>query len=122
MSLEVPPASADITEHADWLELMAVASSNSTSSRHDLMASIRRMGSIDALEEIDDGPLDELVERENEELERIADAAFEELALREGHLGIHYPFIVDSALSARPCAVNSPYVFLTALTFFGPRY
>ena len=84
------------------------------------MASIRRMGSIDAFEELDDEPLDELVERENEELERIADAAFEELALREGYLGSQYPFTIDTALSAQPCALNSPYVFLTALTFFGP--
>ena len=84
------------------------------------MASIRRTGSIDAFEEIDDGPLDESVERENEELERITDAAFEELALRKGYLGAHYPFIVNTALSAEPGAQNSPYVFLTALTFFGP--
>ena len=83
------------------------------------MASIRRMGSIDAFEEIDDGPLDELVERENDELERIADAAFEELALRKAYLGAHYPFIVNTALSAESGAKISPYVFLTALTFFG---
>ena len=84
------------------------------------MASIRRTGSIDAFGEIDDGPLDESVERENEELERIADAVFEELALREEYLGAYYPFIVNTALSAQPGAQDLPYVFLTALTFFGP--
>ena len=84
------------------------------------MASIRRTGSIDALEEFDDGPLDDSVERENEELERIADAAFEELSLRKGHLDAYYPFTVDGTLCAEAGAQDSPYVFLTALTFFGP--
>ena len=84
------------------------------------MASIRRTGSIDALEEFDDGPLDETVERESEELERIADAAFEELALRKGYLGAHYPFTVDGTLRAEAGAQSSMYAFLTALTFFGP--
>ena len=120
VSLDVPPATADITEHADWLELLAIVSSSSTSSRHDLKASIRRTGSIDALEEFDDGPLDETVERESEELERIADAAFEELALREGYLAAHYPFTVDGTLRAEAGAQGSMYAFLTALTFFGP--
>ena len=119
MSLEVPPASADIVEHADWLELTAIASPNSTSSRHDLMASIRRMGSIDALDGTEEGPFDESVESEDEELERIAEAAFEELARRKEYLDAYYPFNIDTALSAEPGARISPYVFLTALTFFG---
>ena len=121
LSLKVPPVSADLTEHADWLELTAIASPDSTSSRHDLMASIRRIGSIDALKDVDDEPLDELVERQNEELERIAEAAFEELSRRKEYLGAYYPFNVDTVLSAEPGARNSPYVFLTALTFFGTK-
>ena len=86
------------------------------------MASIRRTGSIDALEEFDDGSLDETVERESEELERIADAAFEELALREAYLGAYYPFTVDGTLRAEAGAQGSMYAFLTALTFFGPTF
>ena len=119
--LQVPPASADTTDHADWLELKAITSSYSTSSRRDLMASIRRIGSIDAIDKTDEVPLDELVEGEDEELERIAEAAFEELARRKEYLGAYYPFNVDTALSAEPGARNSPYVFLTALTFFGTK-
>ena len=87
------------------------------------MGSIRRTGSIDAIsvfEELDNEPLDELVEREGEVLEGIADAAFEQLALRKRYLDVHYPFTVDGTLSAEAGAQSSPYVFLTALTFFGP--
>ena len=87
------------------------------------MTAIRQRGSIDAIrdsEELDDYPLDELVEGEDEELERITDAAFEQLALRKSYLNIHYPFAVDGTLRAEADAQASPYVFLTALTRFGP--
>ena len=67
----------------------------------------------------DDEPLDSLVEREDEELERVADAAFEELERRWEYLGDAYPFSVDGALRADVHAAASPYVFLTALTHFG---
>ena len=121
--LQAPEASADATEHADWLELTAVVAADSDSSTQDLVAAIRRTGSIDAVrdsEELDDDePLDSMVEREDEELERIADAAFAELERRQEHLGDAYPFSINSALTARADAAASPYAFLTALTHFG---
>ena len=123
VGLIVPPASADATEHADWLELAAAVTSDATRSRQHLIAAIRRTGSIDgapSTEDLDDEPLDELVERQDEELERISEAAFEQLARRESYLGEHYPFAVDGAVQAKDGALASPYLFLTALTKFNP--
>ena len=123
VGLIVPPASADATEHADWLELTAAVTSDATRSRQHLIAAIRRTGSIDgapSTEDLDDEPLDELVEREDEELERISEAAFEQLARRESYLGEHYPFAVDGTVQAKDGALASPYLFLTALTKFNP--
>ena len=120
VTLEVPPALADAAEHADWLELKAVVSPGSISSSQDLIGAVRRAGSIDAKATSDDEPLDDPVEREDEELERLADAAFEELVMRQRYLGGCYPFSVNSALRAEADAQASPYVFLTALTCFGP--
>ena len=87
------------------------------------MGSIGRTGSVDALPafaELDNRPLDEPVEHEHGELEGIADAAFTELSLRKRYLDVHYPFTVGDTLCAEAGAQGSPYVFLTALTFFGP--
>lgn len=125
VSLEVPPAASDPTVLADWLELTAAASPGAIRSQQDLIAALGRTGSIDAVpfpEGIDDEPLDELVELEDETLEPIAEAAFDLLAWREGYLGEHYPFSVDSVLRAGAEAQASPYLFLTALTHFGPTY
>ena len=124
VNLQVPAASADATEHADWLELTAVTAADlDSSTQADLATAIRRTGSIDAMHDPekpdDDEPLDSLVEREDEELERVADAAFEELERRWEYLGDAYPFSVDGALRADVHAAASPYVFLTALTHFG---
>jgi hypothetical protein len=123
-AFQVPPASADPNDHADWLELAALVAADQDSSAQDLMAAIRRGGSIDALddpEEPDDPPLDEHVERENDELERLADAALERLAFREECLGEAYPFVVDGALTAKPGAAESIYAFLVAITSVGWR-
>ena len=125
VSLEVPPAASDPTALADWLELAAAARPGAIRSQQDLITALGRTGSIDAVpfpEEIDDEPLDEMVEQEDEKLEPIAEAAFDLLEWREGYLGDHYPFSVGSVLRARADAQASPYLFLTALTYFGPTY
>ncbi len=123
--LDVPPASADPTVLADWLELAAAVRPDAIRSQQDLIGALGRAGSIDAVpfpEGIDDEPLDELVEREDDELEPVVDAAFDLLAWRERYLGEHYPFAVDSVLRADADAHASPYLFLTALTYFGPTH
>ena len=125
MVLSVPPASSDPTILADWLELEAAIQPDAIRSQQDLIAALGRTGSIDAVPfpaGIDDEPLDELVEREDEELEAIASAAFDLLAWRESYLGKHYPFAIDRVLRADAYADASPYLFLTALTYFGPTY
>ncbi|MYD29792.1 MAG: hypothetical protein F4X03_12920 [Dehalococcoidia bacterium] len=125
MSFEVPPAASDPTVLADWLELGAAASPRPIRSQQDLIAALGRAGSIDGVpfpEGIDDEPLDEMVEQEDEKLEPIAEAAFDLLAWREGYLGERYPFSIDSVLRARADAQASPYLFLTALTYFGPTH
>jgi len=119
-----PAASADPTDLADWLELIAVTTLDSNSSRHDLMTAIRRSGTIDAAriaDAADDArPLDEAVEQEADELEVLADAAFAQLEIRATYLGPDYPFTVgNGVLTANEHAVASPYVFLSALTQFG---
>ena len=89
------------------------------------MAAVRRIGSIDALgdtgELTDDEPLDGLVEQEDDDLERMADAAFEQLELREEYLGEAYPFAVNGALEAKPRALETVYAFLTSATLLGSR-
>ena len=126
-TLQDPTASHDATEHADWLELVAVTTADHNSSRQDLMTAIRRTGSIDSAHDSegftdDDAPLDDAVEGEDEVLEPIADAAFVQLELREAYLGVNYPFAIsDGALQAKDGAATSPYAFLTTLTYFGPQ-
>ena len=127
-SLDAPPASADASEHADWIEIAAVSSGYSRSSPQDLIRTIRRGGSVDADEASDvlddDKPLDDAVERQDEILDSKGDAAFELLESRKNLLGDAYPFEVDqrastATLRAYPNAADSPYMFLTALTYVG---
>ena len=122
-AFQLPPASADPTEHADWLELAALIAPDRDSSGQDLVAAVRRTGSIDALDDAeeleDDEPLGEHIEQEGDELERIADAALEQLAFREEYLGDDYPFALNGALMAKPGATNSVYAFLVAVTSVG---
>lgn len=125
VELPAPEASANATEHADWLELNAIVSKGSVSSPQHLKTVIRRSGTIDAVaddEHFDDSStFDSLVEREDENLERIADAAFETLSQRCEYLGGDYPFSIGDVLKADDSAADSPYAFLTALSYFGAQ-
>ena len=89
------------------------------------MTAVKRTGSPDGLDDAedldDDQPLDETVEQEDDELERIADAAFEQLALREEYLEDDYPFAVNGALAAKSGAADTAYAFLVAVTSMGWR-
>ena len=76
---------------------------------------------MDREDETDGPPLDELVERENDELERVAGDALERLAFRAECLGDAYPFVVNGALSAKPDAEATIYAFLAAITSLGWR-
>ena len=114
----VPTASSDPIEHADWLEFSALSDSSGDASAQDLVTALRRSGSSDAIhdENEEDPSLDEAVESEHEKLERIGDAAFQELERREHYLGQQYPFTLNGALKANPDATETIYAFLTAIT------
>ena len=118
-----PAASADSTEHADWLELAAISAPDSDCSSQDLLSAIKRTGSSDALSDSedydDDQPLDEPVEQENDRLEQIADAAYAQIEMRANYLGSSYPFSVNGSLKANSDAASSVYAFLTAVTSIG---
>ena len=141
LNLQVPAATADPTEHADWLEFAALQAPSSEASAQDLVTAIRRIGSSDAIpgpaeleDEPDDAdqpqdwsdgdsdvevpPLDDAVEKEGEELERIADDAIEQLEQREQYLDDQYPFTIDGILKAKPGASETAYAFLATVTSF----
>ena len=127
-----PEASADPTEHADWLELAAIHAPDRDISMQDLIGAIKRTGSSDGLnlidddlndvddaDDVDDIPLDEVVEREDEKLEGIVDAAFSQIEMRAEYLGEGYPFSVNGVLKANEGAETTMYAFLTTLTALG---
>ena len=103
LSLTAPEASADSTELADWMEFSALMAAGTEASAQDLVTAIGRTGSSDAIlhedeeepwdngGDVDEPPIDEAVEREDETLERIADATLEQLERREQYLGDLYP-------------------------------
>ena len=130
---QVPEATADPTAHADWMELSALSSLSCEASAQDLIAAIRRTGSSDAILDVDESEedwvdsqyvgghprLDDAVEKEDQELERIADDAFEQLGRREEYLGEQYPFTLGnsrSVLKSNTGAVDTAYAFLAAVT------
>lgn len=118
--LTPPAASSDPTEHADWLELVALSASDRDSSGQDLIAALKRSGSSDGLEDSDDeDPFDAQVEQEDDRLELIADAAFGQLETRERYLGEKYPFSLNGVLQAKEDARTTIYAFLTAITSLG---
>ena len=122
---QTPPASADPTDLADWLEVAALTADQGRSSIQDLVAAIRSIGSVDALadsgELIGEQPLDALVASEEDRLEPLADAAFHQIAIREECLGEGYPFEIGGALKAKTGAQDSVYSFLAAATLLGSR-
>lgn len=123
-TLHVPPKSSEPTELADWIELSALSSPNGAMSAQDLITEIRRAGSFDDLHEYeghrDVEKLDSAVEMQNEELETMADAVLAEIENRGSLLGRdRYPFRMEGSMKATDRASDSPYAFLTALSFLG---
>lgn len=122
--LPVPPASAEPTAHADWLELRALAGDDRNSSIQDLVHAIRRSGTTDMLRD----DLDEDAEGGYssdvgmEESQRVAEAAFAEIEDRLNACGSDggYPFkVAKNYLELKPGAESAPYVFLLLLTQYG---
>ena len=104
------------------MELSALVAPDRDSSPQDLIAAIRRAGSSDAIpHDYVERPFDDAVEREADDLERVAEAALEQLAARQEYLGDEYPFSFGGALEAEVRAVESAYAFLAVLSTSGWR-
>ena len=108
-------ASSPPSEHADWLELRALAATNGTSSYNELARALKTSGTADAVSDS---------RREDEEIiDGIADAASYELGERYEACGsqeIIYPFMLDRhTVSLKPDHTDSLYIFLLLLSSFG---
>lgn len=116
--LDPPPASADTTAHADWLELKALMAADGNSSFQDFVAEIRRDGSTDAVRD----SVEALVDSRGETSERLAETVFYELEDRARAAGDGYPFSVGEQaiqLNSDLLETGSTYVFLLLLSKFG---
>jgi len=115
LSLFSPIASAGAKEHADWLELKALLAADGDASFQDLVAELRRAGTLDGLSE--GAALDERAEKSH----ALAEDAFAELDLRATMTGAGYPFSIDGQTVKRSKSIDftSPYLFLLLLRRFG---
>ena len=113
--LDVPAASANIIELADWIELWAMRSTNQSRSYQDLRQALEQPGTADAL--CDDIADDDSL------LDTLAEDVFSELDDRFHACGgedAAYPFSLEEQyLQLNPSMVDSPYVFLLLLSCFG---
>ncbi len=131
----VPPATADRVEHADWLELQALAARDGSSSLQDFASALRSSGSAEELydeatfeqevhayeDELDEdtfGP--QLAERGGETIEPIAESAFYEVEDRSASCDGGYAFTLgDDDLKLRSRGRRDVYIFLLLLSTFG---
>lgn len=120
-TLAVPPATSDPVAHADWLELRALTLDDLSASHSDLVAELRRTGSVEAV--ADEGDLtdtDEPLDEGSEVSQAIADAVFAELEDRSSSAAGGYPFAVDvDTVAASAGADQSLYSFLLCLSTLG---
>jgi hypothetical protein len=114
-----PSASAAPAEHADWLELKALASQDRNSSISDLGRTIERAGTMDAMVEDDDVAG---VDPDGDGASAITSAAFFEIESREQGCGTSagYAFDVgENSIEAKKKAEETIYVFLLLLARYG---
>jgi len=119
--IELPAADSPAVDHADWIELVALSSSDGQSSYEGFVSQIHISGTTDVLEgdEEDDKEDDGGGELSSE----VADQAWAEIERRHkacgGDAG-HYPFTVTAgAITLRDEHVITPYVFQLLLSTFG---
>lgn len=118
--LKSPGAAAGPSRLADWLELKALFSADRNASSQDLVAELRRDGSVDAM--IDVNNESGMTNFNDESPELIAKDAFLEIEDRSKAAGAGYPFaVVDQYIEldlSSDVALNT-YLFLLALSNYG---
>jgi hypothetical protein len=124
--LNAPSALASPEEHADWLELQALAADDHNSSFTDLIRAIKPAGTIEELvaeEGAEDATPGELLDGGDIAEEGVAESAFSELDNRqEACGGAGYPFERgETFLQAAEGAARTAYVFLLALAAWGVK-
>lgn len=119
--LELPAATADAVEHADWIELEAFQSSDGNCSYTEFASKIHASGTTDAMTapEDDENPFDLGGEQSGE----VAGNAWTEIERRHKACGGddgYYPFeLSDGAVTLLDGWKSSPYVFQMLLAKFG---
>lgn len=126
------PASADVVDWADWVELTAIQSADGNCSVHDAMKIIRRSGTVDAVvadrlvdeSDQDDLDVEDFIDKQGEATESLVDAVWEEIEDRllacggPGNLTL-YPFVASERLLQSDDPVAAPYTFMLLLSRFG---
>ena len=118
--VQMPSAGDSRERHADWLELRALEVDDRNSSLQDLVAGLRRTGSIDALD--DPERQGYRADSGSEITQPIADDAFAELDDRSRSCGnSRYPYEVSAHgyVQLRAGGEQSLYIFLLLLWHFG---
>jgi hypothetical protein len=115
-SLAPPAAASSVEDHADWLELVALADADRRASIEDLIGALRTTSSTEDLED------ERLTDRGSELAQSVAESA---MSLAEERAAAmlrpeHYPFSFSGqTVTARPSAVRTTYAFLLLLSAFG---
>ena len=118
--LKSPGSTTSPSKLADWIELKALHGDDRNASTQDLVAELRRDGSMDALPVEED--IHKLTDFGGEVTEVIVNDAFSEIEDRSIAAGPGYPFIVeDQYIELKPSMNidNSTYLFLLVLSYFG---
>src|SRR5207249_11553237 len=98
LQLEPPPATASSVDHADWLELTALAADDRSSSIQDLASSIRRTGTVEGL--ASDDEIEAMRDRGGEQSQSVAEDAFNELDDRSKACGLNRRSILSGSAVA----------------------
>lgn len=111
--LPLPQTPVSAIKLADWLELGALVSSDTSSSAGDLERALRASGLLDS----DEGRADEAIEQKTLEV-------FAELDSRLVAAGPGYPFTIDRSILnlSEDWGAYLPYVFCLCLSYFGWRH
>lgn len=122
---ELPAAKSDSVEHADWIEIDAITSSNSSSSYEEFASQIHISGTTDVMESDEENEEDGLDEDDGsgEFSYQISDITWAEIERRHRVCGDdagYYPFeVTKGSITLKDSWESSSYVFQLLLSTFG---